>query len=130
MAFHYDYIVNIFKVTVDKFQYNHGECVEITFDYGSYAMQTYPVLFIVSIVDYLGVTVGIATVQTTVGGVQPQEYCHYKFTNDTVVTICLPKWAYAGIATIHIAGFNFEPSQGGVAITPEWVGPEIAIQPY
>jgi len=126
MAFHYDYIVNIWKVTVDKFQYNHGECVQIEFEYGSHAQQTYPVLFVVSIIDELGVTVGIATVQTTVGGTV---FCQYK--NWTArVEICLPKWAYAGIATVHINGFDIEPSEGGVAITPEWVGPTIAIQPY
>ena len=105
---------------------NHNECVQIHFEYGSHAQQTYPVLFIVSIVDNLGVTVGIATVQTTVGGTV---FCQYK--NSTAdVEICLPKWAYAGIATIHINGFDIEPAEGGVAITPEWVGPTIAIQPY
>jgi hypothetical protein len=130
MAFHYDYIVNVFKVTVDKFQYTHSDCVVITFDYGSYAMETYPVLFIISIIDNLGVTVGIQVVQTTVGGVTPQAYCHYKFTNGTQVTICLPKWAYAGLAMVHINTFDKEPAEGGVAISPEWVGPTIAIQPY
>jgi len=129
MAYHYDYLVHVWKVTTtppDKFQYNHGECVQITFDYGSHAQQTYPALFVVSIVDELGVTVGIATVETTIGGTV---FCQYKNLSATV-EICLPKWAYAGIATIHINTFDFEPIQGGVPIAPEFVGPTIAIQPY
>ena len=126
MAYHYDYLVHIWKVTTDKFQYNHDECVQVHIEYGSHAQQTYPLLLVVSIVDNLGVTVGIATIQTTVGGTV---FCQYK-NSSADVTICLPKWAYAGIATIHVNGFDIEPSQGGVAITPEWVGPTIAIQPY
>jgi hypothetical protein len=133
MDFKYDFLVHIFKVTTDAYQYAHPGntvglpyCVQITFEYGSLAMQLYPALFVISIVDNLGVTVGIATVETTIGGAV---YCTWA-NGTATVEICLPKWAYAGIATIHIAGFNFEPSQGGVAITPEWVGPEIAIQPY
>lgn len=133
MDFKYNFLVTIFKVTTDAYQYAHPGntvglpyCVQITFDYGSLAMQYYPALFVISIVDNLGVTVGIATVETTIGGAV---YCTWA-NGSATVEICLPKWAYAGIATIHIAGFNFEPSQGGVAITPEWVGPEIAIQPY
>lgn len=126
MDYHYDYLVHVWKVTTDMFQYNHGQCVQITFEYGSHAQQTYPALFVVSIVDELGVTVGIATVETTIGGTV---FCQYKNLSATV-EICLPKWAYAGIATIHINTFDFEPIQGGVPIAPEFVGPTIAIQPY
>jgi len=126
LTWHYDYLVHVWKVTTDMFQYNHGQCVQITFEYGSHAQQYYPALFVVSIVDELGVTVGIATVTTTFGGTV---FCQYKNSSETV-EICLPKWAYAGIATIHINTFDFEPSQGGVAIAPEFVGPTIAIQPY
>jgi hypothetical protein len=130
LQWHYDYLVHVWKVTTlppDKFQYNHGECVQITFDYGSHAQQYYPALFVVSIVDELGVTVGIAMVDTTFGGAV---FCQYKNSTRQTVGICIPKWAYAGIATIHTNTFNWEPSQGGVAIAPEFVGPTIAIQPY
>ena len=127
VQWHYDYLVHVWKVTTDMFQYNHGQCVQITFDYGSHAQQYYPALFVVSLVDELGVTVGIAMVDTTIGGTV---FCQYKNVNGTTVEICIPKWAYAGIATIHINTFNWEPAQGGVAIAPEFVGPTIAIQPY
>jgi hypothetical protein len=126
LNWHYDYLVNIWKVTTDMFQYNHGQCVQIGFEYGSHATQPYPVLFVVSLVDELGVTVGIAEVSTTVSGATD---CTY--TNGTAtVEICIPKWAYAGIATIHVDAFNMEPSQGGVALGPQYDGPTIAIQPY
>jgi len=126
MDFHYDYIVHVWKVTTDKFQYNHGEGVSVTFEYGSHAQQTYNAIFVVSIVDELGVTVGLFVYEAQVGGTV---YCQYKNWTGTV-RMTLPKWAYAGIATVHVNVFDKEPVQGGVAITPEYVGPTIAIQPY
>jgi hypothetical protein len=126
MQFHYDYKVHIWKVTTDKYQYNHDECVTVTFEYGSHAQQFYSALFFVRIVDELGVTVGTAIVQTQVGGTV---FCQYKNFTATV-TICLPKWAYAGIARVYVDAFSAEPAEGGVALGPEFAGPTIAIQPY
>jgi len=64
MDYKYDYLVHIFKVTTDAYQYAHPGntvglpyCVQIYFEYGSLAMQLYPALFVISIVDNLGVTV-------------------------------------------------------------------------
>jgi hypothetical protein len=125
MQFEYDYLVHIWSVTTDMTQYNHGDTVAITFNYGSLAEQTYPAYFVASIVDQLGVTDGIATLSTTVGGATFGVY-----TNSTAtLTITLPSWAYAGIATVHVDGFNAEPTEGGAAITPEYVGPSFIILP-
>jgi len=130
MTYHYDYLMHIFKVTTDAFQYNHGDCVGITVNYGSLAAQTYPALLFVQVVDNLGVTVGSAVIQTTIGGAWTQQNTEAYKNFTAFVNIPIPKWAYAGIATIKVDGFNVEPADGGVAITPEYVGPTIAIQPY
>ncbi|MGB9778254.1 MAG: hypothetical protein ACPLW8_02515 [Candidatus Bathyarchaeales archaeon] len=126
MKFKYDYMVHIWKVSTDKFNYNHGETVKVTIEYGSYAMQTYPVLLSVVIKDELGVVIGIQTVNFTVGGAQ---YCSYK--NKTItLPIEIPKWAYAGKAHIIVNAFDKEPADGGFAWCPEYTpAPEICIQP-
>jgi len=127
LTFHYDYLVNIWKVTTDKFEYNHCEDVEITIEYGTHAMQSYPVLLAVVLMDELDVPVGMVLLETEVGGAQ---YCTYaNFT--TTVTIPVPKYAFAGIATIHVNAFNKDPTEGGIAWCPEYTpAPEICIQPY
>jgi len=125
MTFHYDYLVHIWKVTTDKYEYNHLEPVSITIKYGTHAMQTYPVLFSVVIKDEMGVPVGIQTIKLDVGGAK---YCTYK--NSTItLKVEIPKWAYAGIATIHANAFDKEPANGGFAWCPE-ATTKICIQPY
>jgi hypothetical protein len=127
LEFHYDYMVNIFKVTTDMFEYNHCDEVEITIEYGTHAQQWYPLLLSVLIMDDLIVPFGMVLVETEVGGA---EFCTYNnFT--TTVNIHIPKYAAAGIATIHVNAFDFDPTEGGVAWCPEFTPPpEIAIQPY
>jgi hypothetical protein len=127
MDFHYDYLVQIFKVTTDKYEYNHGEIVEVCVTFGSHAQQDYPILLKVHIADELGVIFGHFEIATTVGGAV---YCQYK--NSTLCGgIWIPKWAYAGIATVHVNIFDQEPIFGGAPWTPEYAPlPTIAIQPY
>ena len=126
MSFHYDYMVEILNVSADKFNYNHGEPVKITIRYGSYAMQTYHVLFTAVIQDELGVIIGVAKIDATVGGAQ---FCQLK-TNVVKLTIEIPKWAYAGKAHILVNAFDKEPSAGGFAWCPQYTPPpEICIQP-
>jgi hypothetical protein len=126
MDFHYDYLVNIFKVTTDKYEYNHGENVEVCVTFGSHAQQDYPILLKVDITDELGVVIGHFEIATTVGGTV---FCQYK--NTTLCgSIWIPKWAYTGIATVHVNIFDQEPIFGGAPWTPEYTGPTIAIQPY
>ncbi|MEM3566342.1 MAG: cohesin domain-containing protein [Candidatus Bathyarchaeia archaeon] len=115
MEFHYDYLVHIWKVTTNKYYYNHKEKVIITIEYGSHAMQTYPVLFTAIIQDELGVTIGLATINTTVGGAK---FCTYK--NDIqTLSIEIPKWAFAGIAKVRVNAFDKEPAEGGFNWCPE-----------
>jgi hypothetical protein len=127
MEWHYDYMVNIWKVTTDMYEYNHCDEVVITVEYGTHAQQWYPALFSVLIMDELIVPVGMALVETEIGGA---EFCRY--TNGTfTVAIHIPKHAAAGIATIHVNAFDRDPTEGGVAWTPEFEPlPIIAIQPY
>lgn len=146
LNFKYDYIIHIDSVTVNTspeygninyptygpYDFNHGDTVTINFNFSSYYMQQfpislpYPVLITASIVDNLGVTIGTAAYTTTVGGAT---FCTYSYYSGSV-QITIPKWAYAGIATINVAAFDgLEPVAGGVSITPEYVGPTIAIEP-
>jgi hypothetical protein len=146
LNFKYDYIIHIDSVTVNPspeygninyptygpYDFNHGDTVTINFNFSSYYMQQfpislpYPVLIVVSIVDNLGVTIGTAAYTTTIGGATFCTYSQYFGS----VQITIPKWAYAGIATINVDAFDgIEPVAGGVAITPGYVGPTIAIMP-
>jgi hypothetical protein len=114
-------------VTTDKYEYNHGETVEVCVTFGSHAQQVYPILLKVHIADELGVIFGHFEIATQVGGTV---FCQYKNT-----TLCggiwIPKWAYAGIATVHVNIFDQEPIFGGAPWTPEYTPPPtIAIQPY
>jgi hypothetical protein len=127
MDFHYDYLVQIFKVTTNKYEYNHDETVEAFVTFGSHAQQNYPILLKVHIADELGVIIGHFEIATSFGGAV---YCQYRN-----ATLCgfnwIPKWAYAGIATVHVNIFDQEPIFGGAPWTPEYTPPPtIAIQPY
>ncbi|MEM3828151.1 MAG: hypothetical protein QXP36_02910, partial [Conexivisphaerales archaeon] len=125
MEFHYDYVVRVWKVTTDKESYNHGDTVEITIEYGTHAMQTYPVLFVAEIQDELGAIIGLNTLNLTVGGAK---FCTYK-NNSISLRIEIPKWAYAGTATVKVNAFDKEPAEGGFAWCPE-ATKIIYIQPY
>jgi len=127
LEFHYDYLVNIFKVTTDKFEYDHCDDVCITIEYGTHAQQWYPLLLSVLLMDELIVPVGFTTIETEIGGA---EFCSY--TNFTeCVSIHVVKHAFAGLATIHVNAYDFDPTEGGVAWCPEYTpAPVIAIQPF
>jgi hypothetical protein len=125
--FDYDYMIRTWKVTTDKFEYNHCDEVGITIEYGTHAQQMYPALLSVLILDDLIVPIGMVLVELEVGGA---EFCTYN-NNSITVWIHIPKWAFAGIATIHVNWYDMDPTEGGVAWTPEYTPPpEIAIQPY
>jgi len=127
MTFHYDWLIRIWKVTTDKSSYNHGEKVDVKIEFGTHAMQTYPVLFSVVIEDELGVAIGIQTIELTVGGAKYSTYKNYAQT----IPINVPKWAFAGIATIHVNAYDKEPAIGGFGWCPEFTpAPTICIQPY
>jgi len=132
MHFEYDYLVHVWKVTTDMFQYNHGQSVDVTIFYKSYAMQNYPALFVSQIVDNMGVPVGFSYVflNPAVGSNDISKWNVYTFYPPiNMPAITIPNWAYAGIATIYTDVVTNWPYFGGVALTPEYVGPTIAIQP-
>jgi len=118
MEFHYDYLVHIFKVTTDKFYYEHNENVLITVTYGSHALlpQRYPAEFWVYISDELGQPIGYDFKTTTIGG---GTFCQY--TNGTLrFIIHIPKWAFSGYAKVHVNCFSRNPTEGGWAWCPEY----------
>jgi hypothetical protein len=118
LYFYYDYMVHIFDVTTDKFYYKHDECVKITVEYGSHAMQTYPALFAAAIKDELNVVIGLDLLETTVGGA---EFC--TFANGSIeLEICIPKWAFVGYADIIVNVYDMDPTIGGFAWAYPFVG--------
>jgi hypothetical protein len=115
LYFYYDYMVHIWKVTTDKDYYYHSETVEITIDYGSHAMQTYPGLFSAIIKDELNVVIGIDLAEVTLGGA---EFC--TFANGTIkLYIHIEKWAFTGYADIYVNCYDKDPTEGGFAWTPQ-----------
>jgi hypothetical protein len=115
MTFKYDYMVHIWKVTVDPTSYAHGECFDVVIDYGTVAMQYYDILLAISGLDETGVPFDYGYVWITIGGA---EYCTYA-NGTTTVTLCIPKWARAGKATIHVNALWYDlPQYGGVQQYP------------
>ena len=119
LSFHYDYLVHIWKVSTDKYAYKHYDEVSITIEFGTHAIQQYPVLVTAVILDELGVPIGYVYYNTTVGGAV---FCCYKDYSITL-TIKIPKSAFAGTATIHVNCFDKDPWIGGTAWCPEYTPP-------
>ncbi|MEM4732981.1 MAG: hypothetical protein QXD70_00445, partial [Candidatus Bathyarchaeia archaeon] len=101
--------------------------VTITVKYGTHSMQWYPALFSIVIKDELKVPIGMALIETEVGGAV---FCEYN--NFTIRGyIHVPKFAYAGYAYIYVNCFDKDPTEGGFAWCPQYEPkPEIFIQPY
>jgi hypothetical protein len=96
VTWHYDYIINIVKVTADKFYYNHGEYVCVNVNFTSNAELTYHVGMYVTIMDNLSYPIATEGVEFDIGGAQyctPKQYWH---------DFCLyiPKFAAAGGAIV------------------------------
>jgi hypothetical protein len=118
LHFKYDYKVWIWKVTTDKTDYAHGEDIVVTIEYGSQSQIEYPMVFYVSGLDETGVPFDIGFDEVIIGGA---EWCTYEDGN-TTVTLTIPKWARAGIATIHVNALDALPRDGGVQEFPlYWV---------
>lgn len=115
MAFDYDYLVHIWKITTDKLEYQHCETAKITVSYGTKAMRTVNVVLTVTVTDELGVPFGIVLVDLTVGGAS---YCTY-MNATTTVSIHIVKFAYAGLAIVHASFLSALPTQGGEAVAQE-----------
>jgi hypothetical protein len=122
--FHFDYLIHWIKVTTDKTDYAHCENVEITIEYGSYAMQTYDVLLTAVIQDELNVPIGAAYNWIQVGGAT---WCQLK-NNTLTLEIHVPKFAAAGIAKIYVNALSNWAKLGGTAVAPQYTpAPEINI---
>jgi hypothetical protein len=132
LVFDYDYVQRFFKVTVGEGRcgtnnFWHCDEVPITVEFGTYAQQYYPELLVVVIYDELGVPIGIAMVEMEIGGAK---FCSYKMYKVTV-KIHIPKWAFVGVAKIHVMCFDKDPTVGGTPWCPEYTPyPEIFIAPY
>jgi hypothetical protein len=132
--FDYYYLVEITKVTTNKYCYIHCEDVTITIKFRSKAQQRYNVTLAVVIQDNLETHFGYAYVETYVAGA---EFCHWKEYTQ-VVTIHVVKWAFAGVAKIFVSAFDKDPTVGGapwcptygLGWPPETTVPEIGIMPY
>lgn len=127
MLFYYERLVYITSVTTNSYSYIHGQCVKVTVNYQTHAVEYYPALFSVVITDDLMVPFGTALYATTVGGAT---FCTWK-SGTFQVTICIPKWAYAGNGYVHVSVYDKDPTIGGEALAPEFKpDPQINIYPY
>jgi len=119
MQFHFDYMVGQWwKVTTDKPSYAHGETVHVIVDYGTYAIQHYPVLFTAVMHDELNYPVSKEYKSTVLGDLNMQLWCQYD--NGTVIfDLPIYKYAHAGVATIRINALSDFPWFAGSAWCPE-----------
>jgi hypothetical protein len=115
--FHFDYLVRWIEVTTDKTEYKHCEYVNVTVDFKSKAMQTYPVVLSVALIDELDYPWGFLYFTTEVGGA---EYCHYKNYTHSFPGIHVHKHVHAGIATVHVNALSGLP----------WISGEVQYETY
>ena len=113
--FHFDYLVrwdDPSAVTTEYTEYKHCEEINITINFKSKAMQTYPVVITVVLKDELDYAWGFTYVTLEVGGA---EYCHYKnYTKE--LSIHVEKHVHAGIATIHVNALSGFPWDFGEVV--------------
>lgn len=115
LTFHFDYLVrwdDPSAVTTEYGEYKHCEEINITINFKSKAMQTYPVVITVVLKDELDYAWGFTYVTLEVGGA---EYCHYKnYTRE--LSIHVEKHVHAGIATIHVNALSGFPWDFGEVV--------------
>lgn len=136
LEFKYDYLVRIWKVTVEgptDWSHNGTYCINVT--YGSQAQMPRPEILAVTAKDEVGVPFFYADKNVTIGGAA---FCSYANFSDTIC-IYVPKWARAGVAEIDVAFLNNYPFYGGTVESgyyldwlpynwpmttpiPEWIG--------
>jgi len=119
LQFHYDYLVHLTTVTVDKdpAEYAHCETVIITVNFTSYAMQEYWVAIYATLHDELNYPAISGTVGewVLIGGAV---WCQAKPYTVTF-RIHVDKAVVAGEATIHVSAMTCAPLWGGCALCPE-----------
>ena len=97
--FHFDYLTRWVEVTTDKAEYKHCEYINVSVTFKSKAMQTYPVVIAVTLLDELEYPFGTLYFETTVGGA---EYCTYREYTYDFPGIHVHKHVHAGVATVHV----------------------------
>ncbi|MEM2779873.1 MAG: cohesin domain-containing protein [Candidatus Bathyarchaeia archaeon] len=107
--------IQITKITMPRTEWKKGETMEITVEYGSYAMQPVSGIISVMVYDNLGVPIGRATANVTIGGAS---WCEFKKANVTV-QIPIPKWAFVGPGVVYANCFSDLPWNGGAPLCPE-----------
>jgi hypothetical protein len=132
LAFYYEHLVDIFKVTTDKYHYYHDDVVKVCIDYRTHALQPYPALFAIVITDELGVPFGMdAEFDTTIPAAERPitDWCTWE-EDRFCVDIYIPKWAFTGFAYVHVSVYDKDPTEGGFSWCPEYTPlPEIYIMP-
>jgi len=114
MQFHFDYLIDWVKVTTDKTYYEHGDVITVTVEYQTYAIQHYDVLFTCVVNDELNYPIGMMYKLVVVGDLDMILWCTYA--NGTITfDIPIPKYAAAGVATLHINALSDFPWFGGSA---------------
>ena len=129
LYFDFQYAAKIWSITVDQpdREYNHCEYVNITVTYGTKRMQPIPLLIVAVIYDNLGVPIGVAMINKTIGHNQ-YLFCQYKNYTD-LLRIHIEKFAFAGAARVVVNLFDKDPTEGGMAWCPS-KETTIYIQPY
>ena len=123
VSFHYDYLVRIWKVTVDKTSYSHLDTITETVSYGSHAQQYYNVTIAATGLDNTGVPFAFAYKQVQIGGTI---FCQPKNFTDTL-TLYIPKFARAGTGEIDTAILDNWPFLGGTVQSGYFTG---TVPPY
>jgi len=115
VEWHYDYMINIVKVTTDKYYYKHWEWVNVTVEFTSHAQQTYDAAIWVTIFDNLNVPIATREVVFEIGGA---EFCTAKeYTRE--LRLFIEKFAAAGEATVYVTTrFYDEVNDAWVAAGP------------
>ena len=117
MEFKYDYRIRITNVVANKDEYKHCEDIIVTIDWATYSMQTFDIVFTLTVTDASGVPIGFAYMQVTVGGA---EWCQYA-TGQLNLTVHVVKWARPPLGTIYVGGLSDFPQNGGSAETPVYI---------
>jgi hypothetical protein len=130
LMFYYEYPVIVSKVTTDKMEYVHGETVLVTVEWKTHSMQAYPFLLSIVITDELGVPFGMvlygAAGDVTFGGAT---WCTWK-SETLTFGVPIPKFAFAGLATVHVNVYDKDPTDGGFAYSPEYApAPQFYVLP-
>jgi len=117
MLFFYSYLVNIADVTTDKSVYNHGEEVTINIIFGTLSMQSYPSLFLITVLDSTNLTIGFVSMLMSTGG-----SIHFGQMYYVMCSLCftIPIFAHSGYASISVECFDKNPEMGGLRWCPQF----------